>query len=96
MIRKGRLWYADWFTPQGQRKRKGFATARAAKRFQAKMRGDTAQIKKARALRASRLLRKHGLTRRAAVTTRRPRRKNTRAPRAAAQSATSARTSATS
>jgi hypothetical protein len=92
MIRKGRLWYADWFTPQGKRQRKGFKTSRAAIRYQNKMRTSTAEIKKARALRAFRLLRKHGLTRRAPVTTRRPQLKNTRGRLARARSKTSART----
>jgi len=47
-LHKSGKWFADWFTPQGQRLRKAFKTPKAATKYQEKMRRDTA-AKKAQA-----------------------------------------------
>jgi hypothetical protein len=95
MLKKGKLWYADWEISRGVRKRKGCKTKRAALRLAARMRREVQETKKAQASRSSRRSPRHGQTLRVRVSTRPSRRGFSRRKRATAGYRKSAPTPAT-
>jgi len=74
MLKKGKLWLADWRDIHGTRHRKGFASKKEAERYQATMQGEAGALKKAHASGGSARSARHGRNRRArrATTRKRP------------------------